>query len=78
MNEEQQQQQTTTQVTKRSGKFVGRMKNAAEYATDGSQGSIIDVIKVTIRIISEFVKAVNAKLGNSLAKLADKNEGNNA
>lgn len=72
MNENQ---QTVEQSNQRNqGRLTRGVKNAADYVTDGSQGSIIDAIKITIRIIAEFVKAVNAKLDNSLGKLT-KNEG---
>lgn len=72
MNENQ---QTVEQSNQRNqGRLTRGFKNAADYVTDGSQGSIIDAIKITIRIIAEFVKAVNAKLDNSLGKLT-KNEG---
>lgn len=72
-------QQTVDQSSqKQQGRLVRGVKNAADYVTDGSQGSIIDAIKITIRIIAEFVKAVNAKLDNSLGKLTKtKNEGRN-
>ena len=70
-------QQTVDQSSqKQQGRLVRGVKNAADYVTDGSQGSIIDAIKITIRIIAEFVKAVNTKLDNSLGKLTKtKNEG---
>lgn len=70
-------QQTVDQSSqKQQGRLVRGVKNVADYVTDGSQGSIIDAIKITIRIIAEFVKAVNAKLDNSLGKLTKtKNEG---
>ena len=70
-------QQTVDQSSqKQPGRLMRGVKNAAEYVTDGSQGSIIDAIKITIRIIAEFVKAVNAKLDNSLGKLTkNKHEG---
>ena len=71
-------QQTVDQSGQKQGRLVRGVKNAAEYMTDGSRGSIIDAIKITIRIIAEFVKAVNAKLDNSLNKLTkNKNEGSN-
>lgn len=71
-------QQTVDQSSQKQGRLVRGVKNAAEYMTDGSRGSIIDAIKITIRIIAEFVKAVNAKLDNSLNKLTkNKNEGSN-
>ena len=71
-------QQTVDQSGQKQGRLVRGAKNAAEYMTDGSRGSIIDAIKITIRIIAEFVKAVNAKLDNSLSKLTkNKNEGSN-
>lgn len=69
-------QQTVDQAGQKQSRFVRGAKNAAEYMADGSRGSIIDTIKITIRIIAEFVKAVNAKLDNSLGKLTkNKNEG---
>ena len=71
-------QQTVDQSSQKQGRLARGVKNAAEYMTDGSRGSIIDAIKITIRIIAEFVKAVNAKLDNSLNKLTkNKNEGSN-
>lgn len=72
MNENQQTVEQSNQ--KHQGRLTRGVKNAADYVTDGSQGSIIDAIKITIRIIAEFVKAVNAKLDNSLGRLT-KNEG---
>ena len=72
MNENQQTVEQSNQ--KHQGRLTRGVKNAADYVTDGSQGSIIDAIKITIRIIAEFVKAVNAKLDNSLRRLT-KNEG---
>lgn len=72
MNENQQTVEQSNQ--KHQGRLTRVVKNAADYVTDGSQGSIIDAIKITIRIIAEFVKAVNAKLDNSLGRLT-KNEG---
>lgn len=71
-------QQTVDQSSQKQGRLVRGVKNAAGYMTDGSRGSIIDAIKITIRIIAEFVKAVNTKLDNSLSKLTkNKNEGSN-
>ena len=71
MNENQ---QTIDTPNREQSRFTIGVKNATEYMTDGSKGSIIDAIKVTIRIIAEFVKAVNAKLDSSLGKIT-KNEG---
>lgn len=67
MNENQQTVEQSNQ--RHQGRLTRGVKNAAEYVTDGSKGSIIDAIKIIIRIIAEFVKAVNAKLDNSLGKL---------
>ena len=62
MNENQQTVEQLNQ--KHQGRLMRGAKNAADYVTDGSQGSIIDAIKITIRIIAEFVKAVKEATSN--------------
>lgn len=55
-------------------KLFSEIKALFESATDGSKGSVVDVIKVTIRICKEFVLAVKARLNQSVQKLDEKSE----
>ena len=50
-------------------KILSILQNSYEYVTDGSRGSIIDVIKVTIKIIKEFILAVKTRLNQSVQKI---------
>lgn len=55
-------------------KLLSKVKDLFEAATDGSKGSLIDVIKITIKICKEFVMAVKARLNQSVKKLDEKSE----
>lgn len=55
-------------------KVLSKIKNLFEAATDGSKGSVVDVIKVTIKICKEFVMAVRSRLNQSVQKLDEKSE----
>lgn len=55
-------------------KLLSKVKDLFEAATDGSKGSLIDVIKITIKICKEFVTAVKARLNQSVKKLDEKSE----
>lgn len=50
-------------------KFLSTFQNLYEYVTDGAEGSVIDVIKVTIKIIKEFISAVKTRLNQSVQKI---------
>lgn len=50
------------------------IKNLFEAATDGSKGSIVDVIKLIIKAIAEFVKAIRYRASSTLQKLADRED----
>ena len=55
-------------------KLLSKVKDLFAAATDGSKGSLIDVIKITIKICKEFVMAVKARLNQSVKKLDEKSE----
>ena len=55
-------------------KVLSKIKDIFEAATDGSKGSLVDVIKITIKICKEFVMAVKARLNQSVQKLDEKSE----
>jgi hypothetical protein len=55
-------------------KLFSKVKDLFEAATDGSKGSLVDVIKITIKICKEFVMAVKARLNQSVKKLDEKSE----
>ena len=55
-------------------RFKQWIKNLAEAATDGSKGSIVDVIKIVIKAIAEFVKAIRYRASSTLQKLADRDD----
>lgn len=57
-----------------TSKILSKLKDVYEYVTDGSKGSVIDVIKVTIRIVKEFVLAVKARLNQSIQKIDDQSD----
>lgn len=52
-------------------KLVRKFKDLFDAATDGSKGSIVDVIKVVIRMIVEFMRAVRSRLNQSLKNLTE-------
>ena len=55
-------------------KLARKVKDLYEAATDGSKGSIVDVIKVTIRLFIEFTRAVRSRLNQSLKNLTDNSD----
>lgn len=55
-------------------KLFSKVKDLFEAATDGSKGSLVDVIKITIKICKEFVMAVKSRLNQSVKKLDEKSE----
>lgn len=55
-------------------RFKDWIKNLVDAATDGSKGSIVDVIKIVIRAIAEFVKAIRYRASSTLQKLADRDD----
>ena len=57
-----------------TSKILSKLKDVYEYVSDGSKGSVIDVIKVTIRIVKEFVLAVKARLNQSIQKIDDQSD----
>lgn len=57
-----------------TNKILSKLKDIYEYMTDGSKGSVIDVIKITIKITKEFVLAVKTRLNQSIQKLDDQSE----
>lgn len=55
-------------------RFKNWIKNLVEAATDGSKGSIVDVIKIVIRAIAEFIRVIRHRASSSLQKLADRED----
>ena len=55
-------------------KLFSKVKDLFEAATDGSKGSLVDVIKITIKICKELVMAVKARLNQTVKKLDEKSE----
>ena len=55
-------------------RFKNWIKNLVEAATDGSKGSIVDVIKIVIKAIAEFIRAIRYRASSALQKLADRED----
>ena len=57
-----------------TNKILEKIKSVFEYVTDGSKGSVIDVIKVTIKITKEFILAVRTRLSQSVQKIDEQSD----
>lgn len=57
-----------------TNKILKKIKLVFEYVTDGSKGSVIDVIKVTIKITKEFILAVRTRLSQSVQKIDEQSD----
>ena len=55
-------------------RFKQLIKDLFEAATDGSKGSIVDVIKIIIKAIAEFIRIIRYRASSTLQNLAGRED----